>query len=328
MPETDWFASLFGFRETSWSATRAQFRVDGPELVSLPNGRRFRVGRFEVLSLGQLRASNATKGRLSVHHHVTDDALLLHAQAENAGATFQVASQFNCLEFPGPEVTPEEGVTGYALDRTQGPACSLAAAAGTVYRNYFAPVGDQVGQTSDFQLNTASVLQHRLEGLFDVRNGYTFAQPEQLARLADRIRDADRESLLETVCVGVHREVGVTFRNRWTEVEIPQTVTQVFCSAVSCAYAGLPVDLWEPLATLVLDAAYEATLRAASLDHAQGHGSGEVWLTFLGGGVFGNRPEWIAAAMRRAFERCADLDLQVRIAHFRRFDEQMRRALS
>ena len=34
---------------------------------------------------------------------------------------------------------PEYGVTLYAADPTQGPACALACAAGSVYRNYFCP---------------------------------------------------------------------------------------------------------------------------------------------------------------------------------------------
>ena len=31
-------------------------------------------------------------------------------------------------------------------------------------------------------------------------------------------------------------------------------MTQIFCSALSVAYSSAPVDAWEPLATLVLDA--------------------------------------------------------------------------
>ena len=34
---------------------------------------------------------------------------------------------------------PEDGVTIYSADPTQGPACALACAAGSVYRNYFCP---------------------------------------------------------------------------------------------------------------------------------------------------------------------------------------------
>ena len=34
-------------------------------------------------------------------------------------------------------MTPEDGVTGYAWDKTQGPCCAIACGASTIYRNYF-----------------------------------------------------------------------------------------------------------------------------------------------------------------------------------------------
>ena len=43
----------------------------------------------------------------------------LQAKEENCLGTFQVASQFNCLEFVDPDVLPEEGVTQYVYDKTQ-----------------------------------------------------------------------------------------------------------------------------------------------------------------------------------------------------------------
>jgi hypothetical protein len=57
----------------------------------------------------------------------------------------------------GPAVTPEHGVTRYKDDPTQGPACAIAAGAATIYRNYFAPVGDGHGQTKERQLDYAAV---------------------------------------------------------------------------------------------------------------------------------------------------------------------------
>ena len=51
----------------------------------------------------------------------------MHADSELGGALFQVASQFNLLEMAGPSVSPEDGVTRYGGDHTQGPACAIAA---------------------------------------------------------------------------------------------------------------------------------------------------------------------------------------------------------
>ena len=69
----------------------------------------------------------------------------MHQDPQYAGALFQVASQFNLLEMTSPDVTPEDGVTRYAYDRTQGPACAIAAGAATLYRNYFVPNGGSEG---------------------------------------------------------------------------------------------------------------------------------------------------------------------------------------
>jgi len=68
---------------------------------------------------------------------VVGDVRRLHAAPEHACALFQVASQFNLLEMTAPHVTPEDGVTRYKDDPTQGPACAIVAGAATMYRNYF-----------------------------------------------------------------------------------------------------------------------------------------------------------------------------------------------
>lgn len=76
---------------------------------------------------------------------VRADVRQLQPDSRQAGALFQVASQFNLLEMVGPAVSPEDGVTRYGLDATQGPACAIASGAGTTYRNYFAHVQGRVG---------------------------------------------------------------------------------------------------------------------------------------------------------------------------------------
>lgn len=323
-----WFEALFGFRERSWEDARARLVVDGEVLTSTANGRQFRIGRFDLPDLATLRAVTAPPGRLTVRHEVVDDILVEHARPAHRGAAFQVASQRNCLEFPSPSVVPEDGLTDYAADPTQGPACALAAAAGTAWRTLHVPVGRATGQTRTRQLDLYDGVLALLGPWFDARNGYTFSDPSRLARLAARLDEVGRERALGAVRVGVQSQVGVDFADRWTPVSAPTWVTQVFCSAVSCAYdQTTPLHAWEPLARLILDASYEATLRAAARDLVEGRGSGVVWLTQLGGGVFGNRPGWIADAMRRALRVCGDLPLDVVVAHHRRLDATLVSAL-
>ena len=125
----DWFTRLTGFRETSYSETQARLEVDGSTLRSTVNGKSYGIGQFEMPSLGELRqqvaAGSGQAGRLRVSI-VTGDVRQMHQRPEFAGALFQVASQFNFLEMVGPSVSPEDGVTRYEHDHTQGPACAMA----------------------------------------------------------------------------------------------------------------------------------------------------------------------------------------------------------
>ena len=103
-------------------------RVEGETLVTV-NGHKFGIGRFSTPSLKQLRSEVQALAievpgskSLSVDF-VVGDVSLLHADPAYRHATFQAASQFNCLEFVSPGVTPEHGITIYEHDKTQGPAC-------------------------------------------------------------------------------------------------------------------------------------------------------------------------------------------------------------
>ena len=329
-----WFSALTGFPEGTWADTRARLQVDGQTLVSRVNGRRYGIGTLETPSLADLRQRVADvraelAGLLQVST-VAADVTDLHLDPRHRHATFQVASQFNLLEMTGPEVTPEDGVTRYAFDRTQGPACAIAAGAATIYRNYFAPVDGHEGQTSARQIDCLRDLgQVFCEGdcphsgpgqtsepAWTMRNGYALCTEPGLARITARLASmsaAERDSLRDRLRVGVHADVEVTVgRGPDAPPALPAPhVTQVFCSALPVAYSSVPSARWQAFATLVLEGAYEATLLAAALNAAR-TGCRLVFLTRLGGGAFGNDPAWIGAAMARAFDRTRDLALDVR----------------
>ena len=59
-----------------------------------------------------------------------------------------------------------------------------------------------------------------------------------------------------------------------------------------------------------------ATLAAAAANAARPGGSHTVFLTLLGGGVFGNPTEWIVEAIRRAVDLHADVALDVAIVSY------------
>lgn len=89
-------------------------------------------------------------------------------------------------------------------------------------------------------------------------------------------------------------------------------VSQAFCSALPVAYGRVPQQHWAAFAQLVLDAAYDATMLEA-ISNARRGASNIVFLTLLGGGAFGNAPEWIHAAIRRAVQKVRYFDLDVRL---------------
>ncbi len=319
-----WFERITGFAEVDYPTTQARMKVEpgerGPVIVSLANGARRAAGVLRMPTLEALRRElPSAPARRTRVQCLAADARDLHALPEMQGALVQVASQFNLLEMAAPQVTPEFGLRGYEHDHTQGPACAMAAGAATIWRNYLVPIGDGVGQTATRQLDMLAPLGQQLsrqlglpvEALWNMRNGYALGTREGLSAIATLLRSqtaAQREALKADLMIGLHSDVEVT------DVDPPgtQRLSQAFCSALPVTYSSVDAATWEPFARLVLEAAYEATLLAACQERAAG-ASGVVLLTRLGGGAFGNRDEWIDAAIEHALDTVAEHDLDVRL---------------
>jgi hypothetical protein len=325
----NWFERLTGFVEGEYEDTQRKLEVDGTRLRSRVNGRSYGIGELELVSLQALRERVLGRGLLPGRLRIRvmmGDVRRLHRSPEFAGATFQVASQFNLLEMISPGVTPEHGVSRYENDRTQGPACAIAGGAATIYRNYFAPVNGAVGQTSARQLDgladvgaaLSKILGVPVGALWSMRNGYALCSRTGLDGIGDWMESSMPDAIDAVrgkLRVGVHRDVEVTDSTAGEEGGHPPVVSQVFCSALPVAYSDVPPIHWRAFATLVLEAAYEATMWAALECHQRG-GSNVVLLTSLGGGAFGNGEEWIMGAMRRAFRLAAEFDLDVRVVSY------------
>ncbi len=179
---------------------------------------------------------------------VQGDVRQLHADQAYAGALFQVASQFNALEMTGPDVTPEDGVTRYVHDHTQGPACALAAAPATIYRNYFAPVQGGVGQTRTRQLDgladvgraLSARLSRPVSNLWTMRNGYALCSAPGLRAISDWLAAADAgeiDALRGRLSIGLHRDVEVTAPGASRRAR----VSRAFCSALPVGYSDMPL---------------------------------------------------------------------------------------
>lgn len=337
---SDWFYDLFGFHERDPASVRREFSLSGSRLRCWQSGKELQCGDLEIISLSELRTrSAAIAGGETARLRLTEliaDARALHLDTTNAGAMFQVASQFNLLEMVSPDVTPEQGITIYENDRTQGPACAIACGAGTIYRNYFVKLDGQVGQTASKQVDCLSEIGRHLSSisapatrshgkaalqaeerqharLWEMRNGYALPSAEGLKRIdtqLDSMSEAELDSLRSKLKIGVQWNTQVTLQDS------QHLVTQAYCSAMPVAYSGLPSQLWERFARLILEAAYEATLAAAVINASQ-TGNKSVFLTLLGGGAFGNDQQWIVDAILRACRLFHSRDLDVRVVSFR-----------
>jgi hypothetical protein len=354
-----WFKRVFGFDEPSqYEDVRSLFSIEESDfgdvvLKTIPKDnsspRSFHVGKFETPCVSELRDKvqqekrrrKASGDELPVvaeaagmtFQHISGDAGALHRDPNNAGAVFQAASQFNCLEMMNPGVTPENGISSYFFDRTQGPTCALACPSATLFRNYFVNANGQggiLGRQLDMLHDAGVVLGNEEEDNSEIhserywkmRNGYALPiNTGSIIELRRRMElgEVDVVAARDQLRVGVH----------WnTEVDASapsdraaHNVTQVYCSAMPVGYHDTPHNHWLLLAQIVLDGLYEATLAVAAV---KAHQSGErvsVYLTMVGGGVFENRAEWIIQAIDRALRLYEDEPIDIYLLHYRHIDK-------
>ena len=104
------------------------------------------------------------------------------------------ASQFNILEMPNSNIKPEDGITHYISDKTQGPACALAGLGGLLYRLKKGLDGSE--QTADNQVNLLDKLEEEMKNrrddgtykFWEIRNGYYTSTKEQRKRLEKELK--------------------------------------------------------------------------------------------------------------------------------------------
>jgi hypothetical protein len=229
--------------------------------------------------------------------HPITDVGALHATAP-PGTLFQVASQFNGLESPGPYVAD---VADYPSDPTQGPRAATCAFAGALVRHYAAPaeggarfVQRSGGPQLDFVAAGVPVELGRVQSGY--LQAHTIADGAALARALGERRDA--------LCVGVHEGLEVVLGARFFGGVAPGTrVSQVLTSTLAAGGYG-HVDLragpFRDVARELLLAAYRGTLFAA-----RALGCRTAVLTLIGGGVFGNPVPLIWEALVAAFDELA-----------------------
>ncbi len=270
----------------------AAFRFDPNQFATLRFANRtIRCGRFTTPSIAQLRrdAWRPRRVRLFVLGGTSPILDIGALQAWSGdGTVFQVASQFNALESPGPYVPP---ISDYYFDPTQGPRASVSAYPGTLLRQYAAPGprGERFVQESGGR--QIDLLQEALGKGF-VQDGYLLG--EALRARNDSAKEADASierlaSRAERIRVGLHESVEVMLGHDW-HGPVPRVrprIDQVFTSTIAGGQYGAAEVLgrrrFERVAETLLRAAYLGSiLSAIALDRDR------VVLTLIGGGVFGN----------------------------------------
>lgn len=305
-------------------------------IINSNTKKRYKAGVFYPRKIGELQTESdsilknfsKSTGTFSVieavkplgtsfYHQVDVGAMQADPQWRNA--VFQVASNFSALEPTSPSHIPEDGITGYVSDTTQGPFASISAAPGLICRMYCMfydrtkPKAVQDWrQTEHHQVNLLK------DASIPTKNGYIIFNDHYL-------QNNNIEENYKNIEVGYHKNIQVTFgavdKNMHAVVNDPkQIIHQVFTAAVDFGstnrhYNDPKKNLFykqaQQVAQKILDAAYEGTLRVAVADAKK-----KVVLTLIGGGVFENSLASIVKAITRMKDFIIKSGLEVTLIIF------------
>jgi hypothetical protein len=314
-----WLRQLIGFKEENPEQVRLNLKLEGEYITSLKNNLKMRAGSLETPTLSELRQrlpKNPAESSKIKFSQISGNVQQLHKDSINKNAVFQAASQFNLLEMVAPHITPEMGIDEYDSDLTQGPACAIACGAGTIFRNYLVDLNTQIGQSKDVQIDclrdVGLTLQNTNNQYWTMSNGYMLPTPTGLDQINMKfsfLSQAEQEQIFSNLRVGIQRDTEVTIS------ETKHTVSQVYCSAVPINYTQFDHSDWEVFAKLILNASYESTMIAA-IENMYRTKSNSLFLTLVGGGVFGNKQDWILEAIELAILKYHNYPLNVKIVSY------------
>ena len=317
LPQQDFFRHVMGVSEGDFIKLNQDkkmqfFYQETGNIVNRTTLQKFQCGKFELISVGDLREqtksiSSEQPGTFSViegqgtfknkKSWFRENLDIGHLQATEQ-AVFQVASNLNALEALG---NPKDGIGIYFFTTAQGELASLSAMAAAIARMYFIPHNGAHGQLKQ-TINMLEDFDGTKNFNIPVNNGYVnyFTKNYIPDLSSDEINNH-----VASVKIGFHEGVQVT--TGLTNVKPScdalvnddnQIIDQVFTAAVDLNptnfagqnNAGTPKI--ELVASLLLQAAYEGTLRAAAAK-----GKKKVYLTLIGGGVFKNNYNQIGQAI-------------------------------
>jgi hypothetical protein len=360
-----WFKNVFGFDENA--ANFATTHKDSFHVKKNPKptesilmtvkGTEIDIGVFRYRSVEELlKVASANPSARSVfgvdstrnnlkYYIMTSTSRAIHTNPSYHDSIFQVASQFNALEMVNSTTTPQEGITNYVHDKTQGPECAIMCPFGTLYRNYFCmpnastsqqpedksvngnpQIGTDGKSSGNNQINTLTELM-KVDGCFKelrFQNGYIFVNDkDQLESintyLSNPVNFWNAVMKIKYVIQEDTPVVNVAVDGKIMD----HKVSQIYCSAYPVAYDPLkaPEKDYYLLSSMILHAVYYSTLAYAVSRITPDEPRKKVFLTRVGGGVFKNEAYIIDTAIYNAVRHFIAYPIDVYIVGYEKDDE-------
>jgi len=313
-----WFLGV-GEKELVRDPTIRQDIFDAEKqcFLHLDTGESLPVGHFHLKSVFELEcqltdsesAPGPTPFGRIVPLTIQDDVDMGELQATlttEDKAMVQLTSNFNCVEVPTRRVWPDNGhlVEGYPNQFTQAASASFGVPAAALFRCHYCFHAPDVSP-SDWGQTT----HQQLELLDDVRqhfgtciNGKLTLSGSEEELTADKI-----ESVHLQIKVGIHEDCEVVFDRADDSNELRilpepwQRVDQVLSSSANWHSAGVATDTH---LSNVTRAALRASYRGAYLAAIRRQRR-RLYLTVVGGEIFGNPLEMILGELAEAHKQLA-----------------------
>jgi hypothetical protein len=352
----NWFKNVFGFDEGGITFDKGgitdkdreqiiKFHTDSPVIQKLEvnssdpdnisiidkggKSKKYNVGKVKFVSTGSLLQSIAKVDTPLTsnddglkYYKIQGNAGHLHYDPQLKGSLFQAASQFNALEMVSQYVIPEQGITMYKDDRTQGPACALACPYATLYRNYFSMPGDKPqsgirdsSQNTSDQINALEEFEKMSGITLRKENGYFYPKDATEAKKIN-VYLTDPEHFWNSVKLVkyfIHEDTPVVSA---IDGYVVQNVAQIYCSALPLDYKRDELDGCPLFIKMILCAIYYATFAQAVVMAQTKKERVKVLITGVGGGVFGNPKQVINAAINSALTFFKDYPIDVYYVDF------------
>lgn len=313
----EWFSRLFGFEENP-KTIQSQFSISTDNkgdfyITSKENNKTYCVGNFQIRDFQSFNHIQDSEhdGKFNIiigdgTEKVGSDIITSETNPENNGSTFQMASNFNCLDHIPGHKPPRGLLSNYPTHGEQGGPGTVACGPALVYRQYLLPMPNgRTGQMEDdIELLSRTPIT--------VEDGYIREIPEFF--------DYSNPNLYQ---IGVHQNIDVTLGRAGVDCKKyriikDQRIHQVFCSTVSFGSVS-DNDFNLNVASSILKNEYKLTILSAmenSIKYPDRKGSKKVFLCLLGTGCFFNPLSLVSEAISDCTEFIKKSGLDVNLVCF------------